>query len=81
MQHVLSTLSRLISLAKEIDADSESARLRGIFLVSQVLIFGMAPAVVRRHMGWASVNSRNLELVKAQLHQVLRQQFIGEDIP
>ena len=81
MKRLLGTLSEFAAMAEGIEEENEATRLRGIFLASQVLVFAMAPAVVDRHMGWTEHTPSNPESIKAQLHKILQQQFIGASSP
>ncbi|MEH6569567.1 MAG: CerR family C-terminal domain-containing protein [Halioglobus sp.] len=76
MKRILGTLSLIAGMAEGVDEENEATRLRGIFLLSQVLVFVMAPAVVGRHMSWSEGAPANLETIKVQLHRILVQQFI-----
>jgi AcrR family transcriptional regulator len=78
MKSLLGFLSTFSAMAEGIAQENEATRLRGIFLASQVLVFAMAPATVGRHMGWPVSTPANLATVKASLHRLLQQQFIGE---
>ena len=81
MARLLGMLSRFAGMAEGVDEENEVTRLRAIFLVSQVLVFVMAPAVVGRHMSWKEGAPANLETIKVQLHRILLQQFIGGNTP
>lgn len=81
MQRLLVTISLFAGKAEGIDHNSEVMRLRAIFLISQVIIFVMAPAIVERHMSWMDGATANLETIKAQLHRILQQQFLGGSSP
>lgn len=77
MKRLLDALSRFAAVAEGVEEGTETTRLRAIFLVSQVLVFVMAPAVVGRYMGWQDGAPANLGTIKAQLHRILQQQFIA----
>ena len=81
MKRMIGTLSQLAGMAEGMDRNNEASRLRGIFLASQVIVFAMAPAMVGRHMSWAEGAPANLGTIKAQLHRILQQQFIGGNPP
>lgn len=81
MKRLLGTLTLIAGMAEGVDEENEATRLRGIFLLSQILVFVMAPAAVGRHMSWTKGAPANLDTIKAQLHRILQQQFVGGNTP
>lgn len=81
MQRMLDTLSYFVARAQGMERGNAATDLRSIFLLSQVLVFVMAPAIVNRHLSWSGDVADKIAQIKSQLHLILQQQFIGEETP
>ncbi len=64
---VLALATRLTAEASGLDEASQACRVSSMMLMGQVLVFVTARGTVHHLLGWSELDSKQLDLIKAQL--------------